>query len=64
MTQTMATQCESPAVVEKPAEWPFVTEFYMVAGDDFVCMAYCDENGIWHNAFTHEELPSDVQFFE
>lgn len=60
----MASQCEPAAVVEKPAEWPFVTEFYMVEGDDFVCMAYCDENGIWHNAFTGEKLRGDVQIFE
>ena len=64
MTQTVAIREESAESFEKPAEWPFVTEFYMVEGDDFLCMAYCDDDGVWRKAITHDGLPGDIRVLE
>lgn len=35
---------------------PFVVEFFMVRGTDFVCMAYFDKDGKWRNAYSNIEL--------
>ena len=43
---------------------PFVVEFYMVRGTDFVCMAYYDKDGKWRNAFSHHELRRVVSVLE
>lgn len=64
MSQTVAMREESAESFEKPTEWPFVTEFYMVEGDDFLCMAYCDDEGVWRNAITHDGLPGDIRVLE
>lgn len=64
MTQPTATQEEPAEVFEKPVEWPFVTEFYMVEGNDFLCMAYCDDDGVWRNAMTHNGLSGDIRVLE
>ena len=60
----MTKEIESAPAVQKPAEWPFIIEFFMVECADFRCMAYCDEAGVWRNAFNHAELPGDVHILE
>ena len=50
--------------LQQPAEGPFLIEFFMVEGDDFRCMAYCDQAGKWRNAFNHVELPGVVHILE
>lgn len=58
-------QCEPPFGVEKPADKaPFLIEFFMVQGTGFRCMAYCDEDANWHDAFTNEVLSGDIQILE
>lgn len=36
----------------------------MVEGVGFRCMAYCDKNGKWRNAFNNEELFGDIYLLE
>jgi hypothetical protein len=52
--QTVKPQKVSVDAAEEAS--PFVVEFFMVRGIDFVCMAYFDENCKWRNAFSHAEL--------
>jgi len=60
----MMTKPESVPVFQKPAEWPFVIEFFMVEGAGYRGMAYCDKEGKWRKAFTHNELPGDIHILE
>jgi hypothetical protein len=52
---------------EPQDEWgisPFVLEFFMVQGAGFQCMAYCNGDGKWHEAFNDRELPGAVRLLE
>jgi len=60
MTMPMEPETE----VQKPAERPFLIEFFMVEGADFRCMAYRDQAGCWRNAFNHVELPGKIHIWE
>jgi hypothetical protein len=51
----------SPASEEKS---PFVTEFFLVQGISFRCMAYFDQDRKWRNAFSHDELPGAIYILE
>lgn len=63
--QTMVSQPESVTVAETFADKsPFVVEFFMVQGIGFRCMAYCDQDGKWRNALSHEELWGDICLLE
>jgi hypothetical protein len=43
--------------IESPSELPpFLFEHFMVQGVGFRCLAYCDEDGRWRDAFNNEEL--------
>jgi hypothetical protein len=54
-----------PTTVQGPAEVsPFVVEFFMVQNRDSRCMAYCDEYGLWRNAFNNEELVGEIHLLE
>jgi hypothetical protein len=64
MSQTMAIEAEPAPANQKPCEWPFITEFFMVQSDGLRCMAYRDANGKWRQAFSHEELSEDIQVLE
>lgn len=60
----MPVQCSPEMAEELSVERPFETEFFMVQGAYFRCMAYCDRQGKWHNAFSHEVLYGDVCILE
>lgn len=64
MTQAITSECEPAVTIEKPAEWPFVVEFFMVEGIGFQCMAYCDKYGRWRNARSHAELFGEIRILE
>lgn len=64
MSQSMTTTTETATADQSTTEGPFVIEFFMVEGAGFRCMAYCDQDGKWRNAFNHRELPGDIQFAE
>lgn len=64
MTQMFATQCECQTAEEKPAEFPFLVEFFMVIGGGYRGMAYRDNNGRWHSARTGDELRGQVYVLE
>jgi hypothetical protein len=49
----------SPTV--KGSECPFVVEFVMVEGINFVCMAYLDKNDVWRNAYNNVELLEPIR---
>jgi len=36
----------------------------MVQGVGFQCMAYCDQDGKWRNAFNNEELFGEIYILE
>ena len=40
---------------------PFDTEFFMVQGAGFKCMAWHDANGKWRTAFENQILPGNVR---
>ena len=64
MTQTLTRERDCQPAIEKPTEYPFVLEFFMVAGAGFRGMAYRDKDGRWHNARTHEVLRGDIFVLE
>ncbi len=66
MDTTMTNQINAPdaAVENLSSRSPFVLEFFMVEGVGFRCMAYCDKDGKWRNAFTNEELFGDIYILE
>jgi hypothetical protein len=43
---------------------PFLLEFFLVQGAGFRCMAYRDQDGKWHSAFDHQELPGVICVLE
>ena len=50
-----------PVARQQDGESPFLVEFFMVQGSGFKCMAYCDGNGMWHEAFGHIILPGKIR---
>jgi hypothetical protein len=71
MTHSITTTvAENPEVSALPMEEsagatsPFLLEFFMVQGPGFRCMAYCDEDGVWHNALNNEELFGNISILE
>lgn len=65
MTQAVLFQPKPVPAVEPPAEAaPFLIEFFMVQGPGYRCVAYCDQQGRWRNAFNNEELFGDIQILE
>ena len=65
MTQAVLPQPKRAFTVTPPAETsPFLIEFFVVQGPNFRCVAYCDQEGCWHNAFNNEELFGDIQILE
>lgn len=61
----MITQCEPVAGSQQSAEAaPFLIEFFVVQGTGFRCVAYCDADGRWRNAFTNEELFGEIRILE
>jgi len=52
------------AVRKSAAALPFIRQFYMVQGINFRCLAYCDQQGIWHDAINQEELFGDLRILE
>jgi hypothetical protein len=64
-TETLTPPFESATPVNRPVEpTPFLTEFFMVQGPGFRCMAYCDHDGKWRNAFNNEELYGEISILE
>lgn len=55
---------EAKPKIEEQNESPFITEFFMVQGVGFRCMAYRNGDGKWRGAFDNEELPGAVQILE
>ncbi|MGH7943090.1 MAG: hypothetical protein ACREFR_18685 [Limisphaerales bacterium] len=51
----------NPAVAVKDAASPFLTEFFMVQGIGFQCMAYRNSDGTWRSAFDNRELPGAIR---
>ncbi len=63
--QTLISPSELACGVPQPAEpSPFIIEFFMVQGVGFRCMAYCDEEGRWRNAFNNDELFGEITILE
>jgi hypothetical protein len=62
--QTTMQQCKLEPANEPVEKSPFVVEYFMVRGLDFLGMAYRDEEGKWRNAFNHNEVSGDICFFE
>jgi hypothetical protein len=64
-TITVPPPFESAPPVNPPVEpTPFLTEFFMVQGPGFRCMAYYDRDGKWRNAFNNEELYGKISILE
>ena len=60
--QKTMTALESAETMPTPVEPPpFLLEFFMVQGVGFRCAAYCDEDGRWREAHTHEELQGPIE---
>ena len=38
-----------------------IFDFVLVQAAGFRCIAYCDQNGTWREAFNHREIPGQVQ---
>jgi hypothetical protein len=56
---------QTASTVDRAAETsPFVVEFFMVQGLGFRGMAYCDEEGIWRNAFNNDQLLGRIYLVE
>jgi len=64
MAQTLTSTLDWQADVEKPTEFPFLEEFFMVSAGGYRGMAYQDKNGRWRKARTHEELHGDIYLLE
>lgn len=61
----MITQCEPAAGSQQSAgASPFLIEFFVVQGTGFRCVAYCDTEGRWRNAFNNEELFGEIRILE
>lgn len=45
----------------RPEETPFTREYFLVESRMSRCLAYKDEDGKWHGAFTDMELPEPVR---
>lgn len=43
---------------------PFLIEFFQVEGIGFTCMAYCDAEGKWREAFDNTELHRPVHILQ
>jgi hypothetical protein len=52
------------AAEEREGNSPFITEFFMVQGAGFCCMAYKENDGKWHEAFNNEVLPGAIRVLE
>ena len=64
-SQSMMPLCELVSADQKPAEAsPFLIEFFMVQGPGYRCVAYCDEDGRWRDACSHEELYGHIRILE
>lgn len=62
MSQTVTVHRKPERPVQQPAETsPFLIEFFVVQGVGFHCVAYCDSEGQWRDAFNNEELFGDIQ---
>lgn len=48
-------------VAAKEEASPFLTEFFMVQGAGFQCMAYRNSDGKWRSAFDNRELPGAIR---
>ena len=64
--KTMTMNTEFARTSEYAAEYrnadsPFVSEFFLVQGTDYRCMAYRDSHGKWRAAFSHSEVPGSVR---
>ena len=64
MMQAITSEFDSMDALERPAEWPFLVEFFMVEGKGFQCMAYCDNDGKWRNARNHFQLYGEIRILE
>ena len=66
MTSETAMQCDPVSDVQTPVvePSPFIVEFFMVQGTGFRCMAYCDQDGKWRDAFNNDELFGAVTILE
>ena len=40
---------------------PAIFDFVLVQAAGFRCIAYCDQNGTWREAFNHREISGQVQ---
>jgi len=61
-TMTMTATDVPVSVAKRPANTrPFVIQFFLVQGINFRCVAYCDPQGRWRDAFNQEELFGDIQ---
>jgi len=57
--------CEIHPEVEPLEETsPFTLEFFVVQGIGFRCMAYCDDDGKWREAFYNGELPGPIRVLQ
>ncbi len=64
-TQTLIPRRKLVSKVKTQEESsPFIVEFFMVQGIGYRCMAYCDEDGKWRNAFNNGELYGDIRILE
>ena len=43
---------------------PFLVEFFQVEGIGFNCMAYCDTEGKWRDAFDNGELHRPIHILQ
>jgi hypothetical protein len=47
-----------------PETSPFLLEFFMVQVASFRGMAYCGQDGKWHEAYSDAELEGEISFLE
>lgn len=61
MSETMTTTSDRVFAAKQPNNAKsLVMQFLLVQGINFRCVAFCDQQGRWRDAFNREELFGDI----